>query len=66
MKTPTTDQDKLQAFHRVRNLIPSKDKIEGLRRIARYLECGPADGLGEIEDADLLDGFAETLLLIRH
>ena len=37
MSTPT-DQQKIEAYHRIRNLIPSRERIEELRRMARGLE----------------------------
>lgn len=52
------DNDKIQAFNRVRNLVPSREKIEELRRIARYHP-------DEI-DTTLLDQFADLLLDIRQ
>lgn len=63
MNVPTNDAQRVQAFHRVRNLIPSRERIEELRRIARFVETGANL---EQNDVDLLDGFADLLLDIRQ
>lgn len=53
----TEVSDALQAFGRVRNLAPSRERIEELRRIAHLVEP---------EDAQLLEDFAMILLQIRQ
>ena len=56
---------KIQAFGRVKNIAPSRDKANELRRIALLLRAQSGMGTYD-EDANLLDEIAETLLDIRQ
>lgn len=55
----------LQAFGRVKNIAPTRDKANELRRIALLLRAQSGMGVYD-EDANMLDELAETLLDIRQ
>jgi len=59
------DTIRLQAYGRVKDIAPSRDKANELRRIALLLRAQSGMGVYD-EDANMLDELAETLLDIRQ